>query len=139
MKKTPILNREISHAVACMGHGDLLGICDAGLPIPSNVNCIDVSVSANTPNAMSVINAISSELFVEKIFVASEMQTHNPPSWESVIKWVENLSLEQGKKIELVEISHGELKSRSHKCRALVRTGECTPFFNVLIQSGVTF
>ena len=71
MKKTPILNREISHAVACMGHGDLLGICDAGLPIPSNVNCIDVSVSANTPNAMSVINAISSELFVEKIFVAS--------------------------------------------------------------------
>lgn len=34
MKKTGILNAQLSHLIATLGHTDFLTICDAGLPIP---------------------------------------------------------------------------------------------------------
>jgi D-ribose pyranase len=36
-------------------------------------------------------------------------------------------------------ISHRELKRLSEQARAVVRTGECTPYHNVVLASGVTF
>ena len=36
MNRNRLLNAELSHAIASMGHGDLMIICDAGFPIPSS-------------------------------------------------------------------------------------------------------
>ena len=34
MKKTPLLNIALSRLVASLGHGDIVVIADAGLPVP---------------------------------------------------------------------------------------------------------
>jgi len=36
-------------------------------------------------------------------------------------------------------VSHDELKRLSHRARAVVRTGECTPYANLMLVAGVTF
>ena len=46
MKKTGILNSDISRVVADMGHMDWLGIGDAGTPVPKTTEKIDLAVSA---------------------------------------------------------------------------------------------
>jgi len=49
MKKTGILNAEISEIIAKMGHTDMLAIGDIGLPIPNEVKRIDISLIKGIP------------------------------------------------------------------------------------------
>ena len=44
---------------------------------------------------------------------------------------------EQG--VELVMVPHDELKRLSAGSKAVIRTGECRAFANVILESGVVF
>jgi D-ribose pyranase len=44
-----------------------------------------------------------------------------------------------GKTIAINYVSHEEFKQRTNESRAVIRTGECTPYANVIFQAGVTF
>ena len=46
MKKTPLLNIALSRVIASLGHGDVLVIGDAGLPVPPGVELIDLALTA---------------------------------------------------------------------------------------------
>ncbi|MFK5080371.1 D-ribose pyranase, partial [Glaesserella parasuis] len=70
MKKTTILNAQLSHVIATMGHTDGLTICDSGLPIPTEQHCIDLALTKGIPDFLSVLQAVLSELFIEKIVLA---------------------------------------------------------------------
>ncbi len=67
MKKTLLLNSALSRIVAEAGHGDLICVADAGLPIPAGPERIDLSVSPGLPSTLQLLNALSSELCVESI------------------------------------------------------------------------
>jgi D-ribose pyranase len=36
-------------------------------------------------------------------------------------------------------VTHEDLKARSHSARAVIRTGEFTPYANVILVAGVVF
>ncbi|PIW12307.1 MAG: D-ribose pyranase, partial [Candidatus Infernicultor aquiphilus] len=40
---------------------------------------------------------------------------------------------------EVKFISHEELKELSKQARAIIRTGECSPYANIILISGVIF
>lgn len=44
MRKTKLLNSEISYEISKIGHTEHICICDAGLPIPLNVKRIDLAI-----------------------------------------------------------------------------------------------
>jgi D-ribose pyranase len=46
LKKLELLNQPISSMIADMGHMDTLVIADAGLPIPSQTQRIDIALTA---------------------------------------------------------------------------------------------
>ena len=50
MKRNGILNLGLNQAIAAMGHGDLMIICDAGFPIPSHVTRIDLAIVPDVPD-----------------------------------------------------------------------------------------
>ena len=54
MKKTPLLNVALSRVIAGMGHGDILVIGDAGLPVPPGVEMIDLAITPGLPDFASV-------------------------------------------------------------------------------------
>lgn len=131
MKKSGILNRELSKVIASMGHGDYLAISDAGLSIPENVKMIDISVCKNIPRFLDVLTAVLTELKIDKVFIAKEMKVNNSQVLNKIKDLLNN--------IEIEEISHKKFKEKVSSVKAIVRTGEFTPYSNIILVSGVVF
>jgi D-ribose pyranase len=134
MKKAPLLNIALSRVIASLGHGDILMVVDAGMPAPPGVELIDLAVTQGTPDFISVLRVVLTEMQVENHVLAEEMLTQQPPA----LVVVEGLHL-QGVLGAQRLVSHEELKNLSRKARAIVRTGECQPYTNIALVAGVTF
>ena len=132
MRKTVLLNSDISSVISCMGHTDTLTIGDCGLPIPEFVQRIDLALKKGVPDFLTVLDTVLEELCVEKIVLAEEIKAASPEMHAAILARF-------GEKVEVEYVSHAEFKQRTGDSRAIVRTGECTPYANVLLQSGVTF
>lgn len=131
MKKNGILNADISRVLSYMGHTDQLCIGDCGLPIPETTERIDLALSFGNPSFMDVLKEVSKDMKVEKIILAEEIKTQNPDQLKNV--------LDLFKGIEVEYVSHAELKIMSGSCKAVIRTGETTPYSNIILQSGCIF
>jgi D-ribose pyranase len=129
MKKRGILNAPLNAALGELGHYDTTVICDAGLPIPQDKKRIDLSLTAGIPGFMQVLAAVTEEIDLERVILAEEIKTDNPAMLKAIQK------LLNGVKIEF--ISHTELKQRVSDAKFVVRTGEVTPFSNIILESGV--
>jgi D-ribose pyranase len=133
MKRTTLLHAELSRVIASLGHGDTLVIGDAGLPIPAGPQRIDLAVMRGVPGMANVLAAVLSEMQVEGVVLASEAV----PNGASLPGWYPQTLAAQG--IAPQTVSHEEFKLRCASARAVVRTGECTPYANILLVAGVAF
>jgi len=129
MKKSGILNPQLNRIISEMGHRDMLIIADAGLPIPKKVERIDLALKSGVPSFREVLQAILSELEIEEAYVAKEIKEKNPQTLNLVSSLIGEVKF----------ITHEELKELSKQARAIVRTGECSPYANIILISGVTF
>lgn len=139
MKKTTILNAQLSHLIATMGHTESLTICDAGLPIPKTQTCVDLALTKGIPDFLSTLQAVISELFVEKIVLADEIKQNNPQIEQKILSIIEQLSAQQNKAILIEYLPHEAFKQHSYQAKGVVRTGECSPYANIILYSGVPF
>lgn len=131
MKKNGILNADISRVLSYMGHTDRICIGDCGLPIPETTERIDIALSFGNPTFIDTLKEVVKDMKVEKIILAEEIKTKNPKQLEAI------LELFNGIEVEYVE--HVELKYLSGECKAVIRTGETTPYSNIILQSGCIF
>lgn len=131
MKRGKLLNSEVVSTLAKLGHTDQITISDAGLPIPDAVKRIDLAVVKNQPGFLLLLDAIMHEMIIEKVIIAEEIISQNQAIY-SAIK-------DRFKDVEIVQVPHETFKSLTHKSKAVIRTGECTPFANIILQSGVDF
>jgi len=131
MKKNGILNPQLNRVISEMGHRDMLIIADAGLPIPKEVERVDLTLKNGIPSFTEVLRAVLFELEVEEAYVAKEIKEKN----SQTLNLVSSL---MGMR-EVKFITHEELKELSKQARAIVRTGECSPYANIILISGVTF
>lgn len=139
MKKSTLINSELSYLVATLGHTDEITVCDAGLPIPDDVQRIDLALTHGVPSFIETVRVLLSESQVESVIVAQEFADVSPTHHEALVKELVAESELNGKPIEVTYVSHEEFKQRTHNSRAVVRTGECTPYANVIFQAGVVF
>ena len=131
MKKTGIINSEVSAVVANMGHMDWLSIGDAGMPVPFGTKKIDLAVDKELPSFMDVLNNVLKEMKVQKIYLAEEIKDQNPVQLENIKKALPD--------VEVAFMPQSELKKSLSKTHAFIRTGEMTPYSNIILESGVTF
>ncbi len=139
MKKGRLLNAELSHVIARLGHTDTLTIADAGLPIPAGPQRIDLALTPGTPDFMQVVNAVALEMQVESALIAEEIKQHNPHLHSALVAVLEALQQHQGNRITISYISHEQFKQQTQRSQAVIRSGECSPFANVILSAGVTF
>lgn len=137
MKKKGILNSDISRVLTYMGHTDLLCVGDCGLPIPEETERIDLALRFGQPSFMEVLKEVAGDMKIEKIILAEEIKEKNPDILEEVLKFFKEN--ETGFKVEVEYISHTKLKKMTKKCKAVIRTGETTPYANIILQSGCIF
>lgn len=131
MKKTGILNAELMRVIATMGHTDRLVIADSGLPIPPDVPRIELALVAGVPSFVQTLQAVLAELQVEAAVVAEEMRQRSPNLYRQVKALLDGVRLDH--------VPHEAFKAMLPQVRAVVRTGEQTPYANIILQSGVTF
>ncbi|MFF7866122.1 D-ribose pyranase [Streptomyces qaidamensis] len=129
MKKAGILNRHLAGALAELGHGDGVLVCDAGMPIPDGPRVVDLAFRAGVPAFAEVLDGLLAELVVEGATAAQELRDANP----------EASALLEGRFPRLRLVSHERLKELSAEARLIVRTGEARPYANVLLRCGVFF
>lgn len=129
MKRGGILNPGLAGALASLGHTDLVVVCDAGLPIPGDVEKVDLAFKLGVPDFETVLAGVLEELIVESGRAASEVREGNPGCHRLLLEAVPDLTF----------VPHEELKRLTESARLVIRTGEDSPYSNVVLRCGVAF
>lgn len=131
MKKSVLINSEISSVISKMGHTDMLTICDSGLPIPKNVERIDLALKHGIPTFLDTLDTVLEELQVEEIVIATEIESVSNEMYKEIERRFKN--------VKITKVAHEDFKVMTKESMAIVRTGEFTPYANIILKSGVVF
>jgi D-ribose pyranase len=128
MKRNGMLNSHITKVLADLGHTDTIVVADAGLPVPGGVTKIDLSLKEGVPSFLDVVEVLKEEMVVEQVTVAGEIE-QNPRVHDEL----------KNAFSEMEYITHESLKAQLKDAKAVIRTGEITPYANCILHAGVTF
>jgi D-ribose pyranase len=128
MKNHGVIHPDLVRLLAQLGHKDEVLICDAGFPIPLGVERIDLAYRLGSPEFADVVEAIAADMAVESIVVADE-------SGDDLVEWLRSVTDAES----MQRLTHDQLKNRAERSRAVIRTGESTPYANVILIAGVAF
>lgn len=131
MKKQGILNSEIAKVLADMGHTDTVCIADAGLPVPDGGLKIDIALTLGKPAFIDTLKAVLEDMEVEKVIIAEEIKESNASVFCDLVRIFGNT--------QTVYVPHEKFKNMTSDCKAIIRTGENTPYANIILQSGCIF
>lgn len=130
MKKNGILNSHIAKVLADLGHTNTIVIADCSIPIPERPVKIDLALSIGTPSFQEVTSLLLEEMVVEHITIASEIKEANER---------DHLFLKKAFSHPLDEVDHETFKDMTKQAKAVIRTGEATPYANCILHAGVIF
>lgn len=131
MYKTGTLNSEISKVLSDLGHTDTIVIGDCGLPVPKGVQKIDLAVRQGLPSFIDVVDEVARHMVIEHVTLAEEIKDSNP----AVLKEVDSIV----KGIPNDFVTHEQFKTLTENSKVIIRTGEATPYANIILRSGVNF
>ncbi|MCM3056253.1 MULTISPECIES: D-ribose pyranase [Bacillaceae] len=129
MKKNGILNSEITKVLADLGHTDTIVIADCGLPIPPSVKKVDLALAFGNPSFLDILNLLKDEMVIEKVTIATEMEEKNKVLYKEITENFPAIEKE----------SHEKFKEKTKQAMAIIRTGEATPYANIILHAGVLF
>ncbi len=131
MKKHGIINKQLAGLIAGLGHKDTFMIADGGMPIPKGIEIVDLALCGGVPTFKQVMEAVLDETEIDAYTIAEEIIVKNP----------ELLGYIKGKlsQTEEIMIPHLELKEETKQIKFAIRTGEFTPYPNIILHAGVAF
>lgn len=127
MRANGLWHAELVELIVSMRHHDTLVIADAGLPAPDHVQTIDLGWRRGDPRVLPVLDAVLSELVIVQATVATEAGR----------PFVKDLTTRLD--VPLERTDHESFKACCADARAIVRTGDDTPYANVMLHAGVPF
>lgn len=131
MKKRGIINAQLAGLIAGLGHKDIFMIGDGGMPIPKGVEIVDLALCGGVPTFRQVMDTILDEAEIEQYTIANEIEEKNPELLAYIREKLPNA--------EWNMVPHTELKEMSRNVKFAVRTGEFTPYPNIILRAGVAF
>lgn len=132
MRRDGLLHPDLLALTADLGHGQTMCVADPGLPVPGHVPTITLAWAPGRPPMAAVVEMLVAELVVESAITADELDPESPLGSRLY-------AILGGAGVPLETIPHDDLKARLDHCVAVVRTGEFTPYANVLLTAGVPF
>jgi simple sugar transport system permease protein/D-ribose pyranase len=130
MNRNRLLNAELAHAIASLGHGDLMIVCDAGFPVPLSARRIDLALAPDIPDLETVLSVIAENFIAERVSHADTLPAHNPPLLAKLQRIFADADFVPEKHEDIL----GPLAA---KAKVVVRTGAFDPWGNILLYSGV--
>ena len=127
------LNSHIAKVLADLGHTDTICISDCGLPVPEGVQKIDLALEFGIPSFEQVVSLITKHMKIEAIHIAKEMKDFNPKGHaflESTFPCDD---------FEWITTSHDAFKEATRQCKCIIRTGEASPYANIILRADCIF
>ena len=128
MKRSGILHPAISHLLASSGHTDYFLVTDRGFPVPPEPERIDLALVDDLPTVLDVLRAVHAEFVIDRIVITEEMERFSPDRVAALRELLGDVTVEV--------VSHIELKRLGHDAKATIRTGDTTPYANLIVVSG---
>ena len=129
MLKTGILNPALLSLLARVRHTNTLVIADRGFPFWPEVETVDISLADDLPTVRQVLAALRPNFDIARVFAAEEFRRQNSPQkLEALLALL--------RPAELVFEPHAEFKKRVPGAIGLIRTGDTTPYGNLILESG---
>jgi D-ribose pyranase len=128
MIKSGILNPQLNALLSRVRHTNTLVIADRGFPFWPMIETVDLALVDDVPTVLQVLGAIRANFNIGKAWMAREFLRHN--SRGTAAAFHEAL---QG--IALGHEAHVALKKRVPLAIGLVRTGDTTPYANLVLES----
>lgn len=125
MRANGLWHAELVRLLLDLRHHDTVVLADAGLPVPDAIPVVDLGWRRGEPRVRDLLAAVLDELVVERATLAKELDGGELRTALAAVP------------VELV--SHDELKAMIGEARAVVRTGDDTPYANVVLHAGVPF
>lgn len=129
MIKEGILNPALLELLARFRHTNTIVIADRGFPFWPQVPTIDISLVDDIPTVRQVLAAIAANCVIGHAWLAEEIRSHNAAG---VVAEYERILA--GAKIQF-EPHYTAFKLRVPQSIGLVRTGDTTPFGNIILES----
>ncbi|CAD5514080.1 D-ribose high-affinity transporter [Escherichia coli] len=98
-----------------------------------------MALTQGVPSFMQVLGVVTNEMQVEAVIIAEEIKQHNPQLHETLLTHLEQLQKHQGNTIEIRYTTHEQFKQQTAGSQAVIRSGECSPYANIILCAGVTF
>jgi D-ribose pyranase len=128
MLHTGILNPDLLHLIARIRHTNTLVIADWAFPFWLEIETVDISLTKGIPTVLDVLDLLTPVFKVGRIWQADEFVASN--SRETVEKFSRSFG-----KIPLTREAHVDFKKRVPHAIGLIRTGDPTPYGNIILES----
>lgn len=128
MIRTGILNPQLASLLRRVRHTNTLVIADRGFPSWPGLETIDLSLVDDVPTVLQVLEAITPECVFGAVWMAEEFLNHNEPATQ------ERFAAALGG-LPLTHEPHIDFKKRVPGAVGLIRTGDTTPYANVILES----
>lgn len=128
MLKSGILNPNVLSLLSRVRHTNTLVIADRGFPFWPQIETVDLSLVDDLPRVLDVLRAIRPNFEIGHAWMAEEFRGANSEStrmrFEATLDGIP-LTLEP----------HLEFKKRVPAAIGLIRTGDTTPYANLILES----
>lgn len=119
-----LLQPDLYRIFASSGHTDLVTIADRGFPVPLGPERLDLAVADGLPTVLDILRLIRPLFPPDRLVVPTEVLQTAPDRVASLRELLAGSALEA--------VPHAEFKHLAATARATVRTGDGTPYANVI-------
>ncbi|HTG45117.1 MAG TPA: RbsD/FucU family protein [Verrucomicrobiae bacterium] len=123
-----IINPQLSHLLCRIRHTNALVIADAAFPFWPQIETVDLTLVRGIPTIAQVLAAILPNFKAGAVHMAQEFESHNDTE-------TRNLFRAALRDVPLHFQPHNDFKKRVPDAIGLIRTGDTTPYGNLILIS----
>lgn len=131
MLQEGILNPHILDLVARIRHTNTLVISDWAFPFWKEIETVDISLTQGIPTVLDVLKLLQPNFKIGHIWQAEEFLANND---EDTIKTFDEVFAGSAE-AEVTREPHLVFKKRVPHAIGLIRTGDPTPYGNIIVES----
>jgi D-ribose pyranase len=128
MLQSGILNPHVLQLIARIRHTNTLVISDWAFPFWPEIETVDISLTHHIPTVLDVLDLLTPVFKIGRIWQADEFVASNSP--ETVARFAKSFG-----NIPLTREPHADFKKRVPRAIGLIRTGDATPYGNIIVES----
>lgn len=123
-----LVNPQISSLVCRIRHTNTLVIADAAFPFWPQIETVDISLVKGIPTIIEVLDAILPNFKAGEVFMAREFKECNDRKTQNAFR-------RACRGVKMTFEPHLEFKKRVPLAVGLIRTGDTTPYGNLILVS----